>query len=139
MSRETPPLQIHFDATPEIFASDSSGSFHYPLVQQGEARLKTASYDEARFVMSIWLPSTQHTIDLDRAYVELRGSFDPSEEHWVKLAEVEPVVPPYGAGECFDGWIVLPVLGAVSAYSLFGSGFAQRTRLQIRVSAYLVA
>jgi len=139
MSRETPPLQIHFDSTPEIFASDSSGSFHYPLVHQGEAQLKTASYDEARLVISIWLPSNKHTIDLDRAYVELRGSFDPSEEHWVKLAEVEPVVPPYGAGESFDGWIVLPVLGAVSAYSLFGSGFAQRTRLQIRVSAYLVA
>lgn len=139
MSRDTPPLQINFDTTPEIFASDSAGSFHYPLVSDGQAQLQTALFDEARFVVSIWLPSAKDTIDLDRAYVELRGSFDPEEEHWVKLAEVEPVVPPYGAGDSFDGWIVLPVLGSTSAFSLFGSGFAQRTRLQIRVSAYLVA
>ena len=49
------------------------------------------------------------------------------------------MVPPYAPGDTFDGWIVLPVLGARSAFSLFGSGFEPRTRLQIRASAYLVA
>ena len=72
-------------------------------------------------------------------YCELRGSFDPEEEHWVKLAEIEPVVPPYGAGDSFDGWIVLPILAARSAFALVGSGFQPRTRIQIRASAYLVA
>ena len=36
----------------------------------------------------------RRSIDLDRAYVELRGSFDPDEDHWTQLAEIEPVVPP---------------------------------------------
>ena len=73
------------------------------------------------------------------AYVELRTCLDPKDEHWIRLAEVEPVVPPYKPGESFDGWIVLPVLATRTAYSLHGSGFAPRTRLQIRASAYFVS
>jgi len=49
------------------------------------------------------------------------------------------VVPPYAGGDSFDGWIVLPVLGASSAFLLVGSGFEPRARLQIRASAYFVA
>jgi len=49
------------------------------------------------------------------------------------------VVAPYGSGETFDGWIVLPVLAAKSAFALVGSGFEPRTRLQVRASAYFVA
>ncbi|MEE8522520.1 MAG: hypothetical protein V3T72_01210 [Thermoanaerobaculia bacterium] len=139
MSRETPPRQILFDPTPEIFATDSSGSFMFPLLRQSEALIETGFYDEARFVFSLWTPSANTNIDLDRAYAELRGSFDPEDEHWVKLAEIEPVVPPYGAGDSFDGWIVLPVLAARSTFALFGSGFGPRTRLQIRASVYFVA
>jgi hypothetical protein len=139
LSRDTPPLHVTLDPTPEIFATDSAGLFQYPLTHGGERLIETAAYDEARFVFSIWHPSSKHTIDLDRAYAELRGSFDPEDEHWVKLAEIEPVVPPYGAGDSFDGWIVLPVLAARSTFALFGSGFGPRTRLQIRASVYFVA
>lgn len=139
MSRDTPPKQILFAATPEIFATDSNGSFVFSLLNGSEAMIDTASYDEARFVFSLWTPSAKGNIDLDRAYAELRGSFDPDDDRWVKLAEVEPVVPPYAAGDSFDGWIVLPVLAARSAFSLFGSGFEPRSRVQIRASVYLVA
>ena len=139
MNRDIQPRQIIFDPTPEIFATDSAGAFHFPLLDNAVAFVSTASYDEARFVFSLWNPSSKSTLDLDRSYAELRGSFDPNEEHWVKLAEIEPVVPPYAPGDSFDGWIVLPVLGAQSAFTLFGSGFEPRTRLQIRASAYLVA
>ncbi len=139
MGRDTPPRQIIFAPTPEIFATDSAGIFYYPLLDGSEPYLDTAAYDEVRFVFSLWSPSSKSTIDLDRSYAELRGSFDPNEDHWVKLAEIEPVVPPYAPGDTFDGWIVLPVLGARSAFALFGSGFEPRTRLQIRASAYLVA
>ena len=139
MSSDVHPRQFIFDATPEIFATDSNGAFMFPLLSKTEPLLETVSYDEARFVFSLWSPSSNGTIDLDRAYAELRGSFDPDEEHWVKLAEIEPVVPPYGTGDSFDGWIVLPVLAARSAFALFGSGFEPRTRLQIRASAYFVA
>jgi hypothetical protein len=138
MSNNTPPRQIVFDPTPEIFATDTSGSFSYPLMVAGKTYLPTSAYDEVRFVFSVWHPSGQRTIDLDRAYVELRASFDPDDEHWTKIAEIEPVVPPYAGGDSFDGWIVLPILGAVSAFSLVGSGFEARARLQIRASAYLV-
>lgn len=134
----TPPRQIRFDPTPEIFATDSSGAFMFPLLQDSEQLIETASFDESRFVFSLWTPATNSTIDLDRAYTELRGSFDPEEEHWVKLAEIEPVVPPYGGGGSFDGWLVLPVLAARSSFALFGSGFEGRTRVQIRASVYLV-
>lgn len=139
MSRETTPRQILFDSTPEIFATDSGGAFVFPLLRSSDGWLETASYDEARFVFSIWTPAAKSTIDLDRAYAELRGSFDPQEEHWIKLAELEPIVPPYGGGDSFDGWLVLPVLAARCSFALFGSGFEARTRLQIRASAYFVA
>ena len=139
MSREQQPRQIRFDPTAEIFATDSGGNFSFPLLAAGSKTVETIDYDEARFVFSIWSPSSNVTLDLDRAYVELRGSFDPEEEHWIKLAEIEPVVPPYGAGDSFDGWIVLPVLAERSAFCLFGSGFDTRSRLQIRASAYFVA
>ncbi len=139
MSRDIQPRQIIFAPTPEIFATDSAGIFHYPLLDDSEPYVDTAAYDEIRFVFSLWSPSSKSTIDLDRSYAELRGSFDPGDEHWIKLAEIEPVVPPYAPGDSFDGWIVLPILGAQSAFTLFGSGFEPRTRLQIRASAYLVA
>jgi hypothetical protein len=135
----TPPRQVVFDPTPEIYATDTSGSFSFPLLVQGKGFLPTSSFDEVRFVVSLWHPSGQRTIDLDRAYVELRACFDPDEEHWTKIAEIEPVVPPYAGSESFDGWIVLPVLGSSSAFALFGSGFEPRARLQIRASAYFVA
>ena len=73
-------------------------------------------------MFSIWSPSSQSVIDLDRTYVELRASLDPEEEHWTKLAEIEPVVPAYNSGERFDGWIVLPILASVSAFSIAGAG-----------------
>lgn len=135
----TPARQVTFDPTPEIFATDTAGSFSYPLLVAGKAFLATGTYDEVRFVFSIWHPSGQRTIDLDRAYVELRASFDSEEDHWTKIAEIEPVVPPYAGGESFDGWIVLPILGSSTAYTLVGSGFEPRARLQIRASAYFVA
>ncbi len=138
MSSQTPSRSILFEATPEIFATDTSGAFVFPLKEKGVAALETHPFDEIRLVFSLWHPSSQRAIDLDRAYAELRGSFDPEEDHWVRLAEIEPVVPPYGAGDRFDGWIVLPVLGATSAFRLSGSGFEPRARLQIRASAYLV-
>lgn len=137
-SEPTTPRNIVFDPTTEIFATDTGGAFQFPLVQGEEVVFETLAYDELRFVFSIWYPSGKSLIDFDRAYTELRGSFDPDEEHWVKLAEIEPVVPPYGAGDSFDGWIVLPVLSAHSRFQLAGSGFEPRTRLQIRSSAYLV-
>ncbi len=139
MSRDIQPRQIIFDPTPEIFATDSAGMFQFQLLDDSQAYADTATYDEARFVFSLWSPSSKSTIDLDRSYAELRGSFNPHDEHWIKLAEIEPVVPPYAPGDSFDGWIVLPILGAQSAFTLFGSGFEPRTRLQIRASAYLVA
>jgi hypothetical protein len=139
MSRDTQPRQIIFDPTPEIFATDSAGMFSFPLLDNAKEYIDTATYDEARFVFSLWSPSSKSTIDLDRSYAELRGSFNPNDEHWIKLAEIEPVVPPYAPGDSFDGWIVLPILGCRSAFSLFGSGFEPRKRLQIRASAYLVA
>lgn len=139
MSPDTPPRHLIFDPTPEIHATDSSGRFHYPLTVKGEGVIETGGFDEARFVLSLWHPSSNRSIDLDQAYLELSGSLDPDEEHWIKLAEIEPVVPPYAPGDTFDGWIVLPILGARSAFTLFGSGFEPRTRLQIRASAYLVA
>ncbi len=136
---QIPPRQYVFDSTPEIFATDSGGSFTWPLAVDGETYLPTSSYDEVRFVFSIWHPSGQRAIDLDRGYVEVRASFHPEEEHWTKIAEIEPVVPPYSGGESFDGWIVLPILGAETAYVLYGSGFEPRARLQVRASAYFVS
>lgn len=134
----TPPRQVVFDPTPEIFASDTGGSFSFPLIASGQTYLETAAFDEMRFVFSVWHPSNQRSIDLDRAYVELRASFDPEREHFTKIAEIEPVVPAYGGGETFDGWIVLPVLGPLGAFLLVGSGFDPRARIQVRASAYFV-
>lgn len=133
------PRQVIFDSTPEIFATDNGGSFSFPLSLEGESHLSTGQYDEARLLVSLWHPSAQRHIDLDRAYVEIKGSFDTKEEHWVRLAEIEPVVPPYNSGETFDGWVVLPVLATESAFALAGGGFQPRARLQIRASVYLVA
>ena len=133
------PLQVVFDPTPEIYATDSGGAFNFPLLISGRAELDTTDFDEARFLFSIWHPSSRRVIDLDRAYVELRAQLDKREDHWLKLAEIEPVVPAYAGGESFDGWIVLPVMAGRSSYALVGSGFEPRSRLQIRASAYLVA
>ena len=134
----TPPRQVIFEPTPEIFATDTAGSFSFPLLVDGQAYLETGAYDEVRFVFSVWHPSNQRQIDLDRAYVELRASFDPEHEHFTKIAEIEPVVPAYGGGEAFDGWIVLPVLGQLGSFLLVGSGFDPRARIQVRASAYFV-
>lgn len=131
--------QILFDSTPEIFATDNHGAFSFSLVSDKESRLETQAYDEVRFVISVWHPASDKNIDLDRAYVELRASFDPEEDHWTRLAEIEPVVHPYNSGESFDGWIVLPVLASVTSFALCGSGFEARSRLQVRASAYFVA
>ena len=139
MSARLPsPVHLVFDSPPEIFASDNHGAFSFPLRHQGRAHIETGRFDELRFVLSLWHPSEKQSIDLDRAYVELRASFDPDDDHWTKLAEIEPVVPPYNAGESFDGWIVLPVLASVTALRLFGSGFEARARLQLRASVYFV-
>lgn len=139
MSSTTEPRHIVFDSTPEIFATDTNGTFTFPLAVAGQAQIPTIAYDEARFVVSIWHPSGQRSIDLDRAYVELRACFDPEDQHWIKLAEIEPVVPPYAGGESFDGWVVLPVMAANSAFTVVGSGFETRARVQVRASVYLVA
>ena len=139
MSSITRPHHVIFEGTPEIYASDSKGEFSFPLLAKGKGELATHDYDETRFVVSIWHPSSHRTIDLDRAYVELRGSFGPDQEHWIKLAEIEPIVSPYKSGDTFDGWIVLPVFAEYSAFSLAGQGFQSRARLQIRAAPYLVA
>lgn len=133
------PRHVVFDPTPEIFATDSSGNFFFPLQAAGESQLQTDGYDEMRLIVSLWHPSNNRTIDLDRAYVEFRANFHPDEEHWMQLAEIEPVVPPYNPGERYDGWIILPIFGTTSRFGLFGSGFQRRARLQIRTSAYFVA
>ena len=87
------PLHVLFDPPSEVFATDAAGSFVFPLLHNAQSHLETALFDEVRFVFSIWSPSSQSVIDLDRTYVELRASLDPEEEHWTKLAEIEPVVP----------------------------------------------
>ena len=139
MSSPKSPLQIVFDPPSEIFATDNSGAFQLTLRYDSELSIVTASYDEVRFVFSLWYPSNEKVIDLDRAYVEIRASLDTKEEHWIRLAELEPVVPAYNAGDSFDGWIVLPVLAEYSAFCLAGRGFEPRSRLQARSSAYFVA
>lgn len=138
MSSVAAPHHVLFDPTPEIFATDSQGGFTYELTAAGKAHLPTAEFDEVRLVLSLWHPSGKRSIDLDRAYVEVCGSFDPHDDHWFKLMEIEPVVPPYGA-ESFDGWVVLPVFAMQSAFAVVGSGFEPRARVQIRASAYFVA
>lgn len=138
---QQPPTarQVVFDATPEIFATDSSGGFRFLLTEAGERLLSTDRFDEGRLLVSLWHPSAKPNIDLDRAYVEVQGCFDAKEEIWIRLAEIEPVVPPYNAGERFDGWVVLPVFATESSFALAGGGFQPRARLQIRASLYLVS
>lgn len=130
-------LTITFDPPSEVFATDNGGAFVYPLLSAGKGYLDLGEFDECRLVFSVWHPSERRSIDLDRAYVELRGSFDAEEERWTRIAEIEPVVPPYGS-DSFDGWIVLPVLAPVTAFALFGAGFEARSRIQVRGSAYFV-
>ena len=139
MQTNVPPRQVLFDRTPEIFATDSSGNFTFPLTLDSESLLSTGQYDEARLLVSLWHPGSGRHIDLDRAYVEVRCCFDAPEEHWIRLAEIEPVVPPYNPGETFDGWVVLPVMATETAFTLSGGGFQPRARLQVRASIYLVA
>ena len=139
MTNAPAPLDLIFDHPPEIFATDTSGAFLFPLTVRGRADIQTGPFDEVRLVISVWHPSGQRAIDLDRAYLELRGSFDPEELHWSRLAEIEPVVPPNAGGDSFDGWIVLPILGSHSSFALAGSGFEPRARIQVRASAYFVA
>ena len=138
MSTVNPSSQLIFDSTPEIFATDSAGRFLHELKAAGNGWVETGSFDEVRFVISVWHPTEGRTIDLDSAYVELDCCWSPEDPKWVKLAEIEPVVPPYNSGETFDGWIVLPVISRSTAYALSGAGFQPRARLQIRASAYLV-
>lgn len=138
MKQATAPLHVLFDPSPEIFATNQQGAFSFPLTVDGEPWLETGDYDEVRVLVSVWHPSSRRSIELDRAYVELRGSFDAKDDHWTALAEIEPVVPPYGA-ESFDGWIVLPIFAAGSRFLVSGSGFEARARLQIRGSAYFVS
>lgn len=130
--------RVSFDLTPEIFATDAGGAFSFPLEVGGERFLDTGAYDECRMVFSVWHPSERRSIDLDKAYVELRASFEPEDDRWIRIAEIEPVVPPYGS-DAFDGWIVLPVLGMRCAFTLVGSGFEGRARLQVRAHAFLVS
>jgi hypothetical protein len=133
------PLQVVFDPTPEIFATDSAGGFVFQLLANGSSAIETQPYDEVRFLVSLWHPAAGRAIDPDRAYVELQAAFDAEGAHWARLAEIEPVVPPYDPGASFDGWIVLPVFSARSSYQIVGGGFHPRARLQVRASAYLVA
>ena len=139
MNLSVPPRLVKFDPSPEIFATDNSGNFHFPLSAEGETFVSTSTYDEARLLISLWYPSSRRSIDLDRSYVEVQGSFDATEEHWIRLAEIEPVVPPYNSGSTFDGWVVLPIFATQSAFALAGGGFHPRARLQLRASVYLVA
>lgn len=132
-----PALHYLFDRTPEIFATDASGSFFLPLTLSSQGSFSTAGYDEIRLLTSIWYPSSRRSVDLDRTYVEVRALLHPGDDHWMRLSEVEPVVPAYGGGDSFDGWIVLPVMSLESSYGLFGSGFEPRARIQVRASAYL--
>ena len=139
MSRSNDTRQVVFDPTPEIFATGADGGFCFTLVESGKEWVETGGFDESRFVLSMWHPSSTRTIDLDRAYVELQGRFDTQEEHWVKIAEIEPIVPAYNSGASFDGWIVLPVFAPSSSFRLTGAGLEARARLQIRANAYFVA
>ena len=139
MSTRTAPQHLLFDHTPEIFASDANGGFHHELQLDGQSCFETASYDEVRFVISVWYPAQDRVIDLDRAYVEIQTRFSEEQDRWFKLAELEPVVPAYRPGETFDGWVVLPILGASSAWAIAGGGFVPRSRIQVRASAFFVS
>ena len=139
MNRSNETRQVFFDATPEIFATSADGTFCHRLRESDSEWVETTGFDESRFILSMWHPASHRTIDLDRAYVELQGCFDPQEEQWVKIAEIEPIVPAYNAGATFDGWIVLPVFAPRSSFRISGAGLEGRARLQIRANAYFVA
>lgn len=130
--------EVHFESAPEIFAADNHGFFSFPLISDGEAYQNLEGFDEIRLTLSIWHPSDKHVIDYDKAYIEVRAALDPNNEHWTRIAEVEPVVPPYNSGQRFDGWIVLPVLSLNTALQVYGGGFQPRSRIQIRGNAFLV-
>lgn len=137
MTTRTAPQHLLFDHTPEIFASDAHGAFQHPLQLDEQVTFDTAGYDEVRFVISVWYPAQDRIIDLDRAYVEIQTRF-ADDDRWFKLAELEPVVPAYRPGETFDGWVVLPILGARSGWAIAGGGFSPRSRIQVRASAFFV-
>ena len=139
MKNPTPPFQVIFEPTPEIFVTDAAGGFSFLLIAVGQAHIDIVAYDELRFVVSLWHPLGQKSIDLDCAYVELQAAFDGDEDHWTKVAEIELVVLAYSGADSFDGWIVLPILASGCSFALVGSGFEPRSRLQIRSHAYLVA
>lgn len=130
--------EAHFDKPPEIFAADNRGFFSFPLTEDGVGYQELTGLDEIRLTLSLWHPSEKQVIDYDKAYVEVRVSLDPDDEHWTRIAEVEPVVPPYNTGQRFDGWIVLPVLSLRMALQVYGGGFAARSRIQLRSSAFFV-
>lgn len=139
MTPSSPPRHVVFDPTPEIFATGADGCFRFRLQVENQNLIETHQFDEVRLMISLWYPSAKRTIDLDRAYVELCGLIDPADDHWCKLAEIEPVVPAYNSGRTFDGWIVLPIFSARTGFALAGSGLEARARIQGRVSAYFVA
>ena len=66
--RPTPPLQVLFDPTPEIFATDSSGGFVFQLTDEGSPTIETKAYDEIRFLVSLWHPAAGRAIGVDGAY-----------------------------------------------------------------------
>lgn len=138
MTTRTAPQHLLFDPTPEIFASDAHGAFQHPLQLDEQSIFDTSGYDEVRFVISVWYPAQDRVIDLDRTYVEIQTRFSEGDARWFKLAELEPVVPAYRPGETFDGWVVLPVLGAESGWAIAGGGFSPRSRVQVRASAFFV-
>ena len=135
--RGTAQRQLSFDPSPEIFAVDNRGYFQFPLTIDGVADQDLRTFDELRLTVSIRHPSGKHVLDYDRAYVEVRASFG-DDDHWVRLAEIEPVVPPFDSGGQFDGWVVLPVLAERAALRINGGGFEPRSRIQVRSLALLV-
>lgn len=135
--RGTTQRQLSFDPSPEIFAVDNRGHFQFPLTIEGVAAQDLRSFDELRLTVSIRHPSEKHVLDYDRAYVEVRACFD-NDDHWIRLAEIEPVVPPFDSGGQFDGWVVLPVLAESAALRINGGGFEPRSRIQVRSLALLV-
>lgn len=136
-ARGTTQRQLAFDPSPEILAVDNKGFFQFPLTVDGSAAQDLRTFDELRLTVSICHPSDKHVLDYDRAYVEVRAAF-AEDDHWIRLAEIEPVVPPFNSGGQFDGWVVLPVLAERAALRLYGGGFAPRSRIQVRSLALLV-
>lgn len=135
--RGTMQRQLGFDPSPEILAVDNRGYFQFPLTVDGIAAQDLRTFDELRLTVSIRHASDKHVLDYDRAYVEIRACFG-DDDHWIRLAEIEPVVPPFDSGGQFDGWVVLPVLAESAALRINGGGFEPRSRIQVRSLALLV-